>query len=246
MIDLRESQTFFGICAAIEVMLFALGIYIGYYTLLIFAALGVIAMFVSYLGWDIIEAVIFKRTGVIEVLSGYTVSGDMDSAVFRKDNHYSALAVARVENLGGGKFDQSRFDKIIIGLGFPFRISIQLEKMDTRHITEKLQTKKRMKEIKISNIGTVTNREEMEKRRLTQEVAHLQNQISEIEKGGAALIFSYNLLCTGKGKTSSLAEAEAVSRLRRLCSEFDSAFGSSSRHLRRKELVSFIEMEMLV
>ncbi len=245
MISLQERKFFLAASVAVESLLFVIGISVRYYALLAFAAIGTAVILVAYFGWDIIDAIMIKHTGVIELLSNYRISGEMNSAVFRKDKHYSALCVARVENLGDGKFDQSRFDKMVAGLGFPFRISIQLERMNTRQISERLQTKKRMKEIRIADIGTATNKEELEKRRLMQEVAYLQNQISEINGGGTALRFSYNLLCVGNGDTAHAAEAETLSRIRRLCSEFDSAFGSSSKQLRREELTSFIMMELL-
>ena len=143
---------------------------------LIIAALCVASIAIaSYKLHYILEAVIFKRTNLIQVVDGCEIRGDRSTAIRRIGNKFCAIAVALLENNTDVSVDRAKIENIIANSHCTFRFLMQVERLDINKLLDKMRTKMIMREIELSRLNNSVGRKDSVKE------SWLKRQIGQIE-----------------------------------------------------------------
>ena len=202
------------------------------------------ASLMTYRIWYIIDAKIFEKSGVVQVLNGFELSGDRSAATCAVNGVYTATAAAVVEALGGVEIDSSRVENLIANLGVPFKIVMSVESLDTKKLMERLQTGKAAKEIRLSRVHNQgSGRGMLTATRLRQEIAFLEGEIRSIGSGGTPLRLVCYIMASAMSESRYKAEETARARLAMVSSEFDAVFNARSRALSNNELVGLLRFD---
>ncbi|MCL4389401.1 hypothetical protein M1397_02190 [Candidatus Marsarchaeota archaeon] len=212
-----------------------------------FTALIAVALFVSYKLWDIIEAWIFKHSNIVQVFDGFQLSGSRTSAIAIRSGEYTAVSAVKINSVGAMGVNKDNIEKMISRIGYPFKLVLYVKNFNTNKLLERLQTRKKFKEIELSRIGNrKTGRGMIRSNAIKEEIAYLDNEISQIGGGGIPLELSYYLIVAGHSESKYKAEELSSASLRGVTSEFDATFGSRSSQVTGNELLELMKFDSLM
>ena len=213
--------------------------------------LAAIASFISVFGlfvykcWDILEAIIVRKTGVIYSFGGYELSGARDAAVSAANGSYHAIAASLITLQGdGGELDRRSMEDIISRFRWPFRLSLYAERMDLKGMTESIETSIERRRIALSRISdTSSSKGAMKAESLRREINHLQEELHNLVSGGVPLKVCYYAITSSSSESRPRAIADAKSRAIHLSGMIDAALHSRSRLLSGEELLRLMSID---
>lgn len=206
-----------------------------------FAAAGAAA----YRGWYIIEPLVFRHTGIVELLDGYELSVDRAAAIRRLDKGFSATAAALLDTSKTDELSKERLEDVIHRIGKPFKLSMIVSPLDLTKITNELRTKQYMAEARLSRL----QRGKADSARVAQQTRALdeiQRDIGELTSGRLPLRMLYYIMFSSRSESRVVAQEQAVSGIREISSAFDAAMGSRASILSGSELARLLEFDSCV
>ncbi|MCL4379449.1 MAG: hypothetical protein M1160_02265 [Candidatus Marsarchaeota archaeon] len=216
------------------------------YVVSLAAALSLSAL-VLHKMWGIIEARIFERTNLVQVFSGFELSGNRSVIISRSAKRYTATSAARVVSLGTTVIDREKIENMIAHTNFPFKLVMHVERVGVARLLERLQTRKGLKEIELSRIEDPgSGKGLVSANRLKSEISLLEHEIEGINGGGMPLRLAYYAMTSAVSESRHKAEEEALVQIRSLSSEFDATFGTRSSLLSGEEMVRMMRFDSAV
>lgn len=205
-----------------------------------------IILLTLYLGWDIIEVLIFRHTGIVSIIGNYELGSDRLVATSNSDGSYYSISVSEVFDISRCIIDSKRFERMIEKTNTPFKISIHVEKLKTNRLIEKLETRRYIKEIALSKVIGRSSKSEIKKQHIKDEISYLDHEISELKSGGIPLVTRYYIICAGKSNDRYTSERVALSNMNQISSEFDSSFCVKSKVVSGESLIDFLKLEYMI
>lgn len=192
----------------------------------------------------IIEAIVFRRTNLIQIIDGCELSGERTTAIRRIGNSFCATAVAFLENSSSESIEKEKIENIISNSHTTFRFVMQVEKVDINKLLDKLQTRRSMKEIELSRLHNSTTKINILKANsLKREIDQLEHDIEKISTGGAPLKVAQYLMTSAISDSKSNAQEKAKSQLRELVGEFGALLGSKAEILTGNDLIQLLKFD---
>ncbi len=212
--------------------------------LLIVAALcALLLLFFFYKMGYIIEDFLFVRTGIVEVIGPYELSGSRNSAFRRLGSGFSCIAVALLEVNNHDEVDRKKIENIIAHSGHAFRFVMQARRQDISGITDGLRTGISSREIRLARLGN-SKKDTQTGERIRREIEVMRNDLRSMEQGEAPMELMYYLCASAESESAYAAEESAISHIRELSSQFDALLGSRSRILSGSELADVISLDV--
>lgn len=206
-----------------------------------------LAMLLIHKTWNIIEAKVFEKTNLVQLFNGFELSGSRTAILARANNRYTATAAARVTTLGHVEVDRDKVENLVGHVNAPFKLVLQVERLDTSRLLERMQTKRGMKEIALSRIEKPgSGKGLLASGKLHGEIAHLEHEIESIRGGGVPLKLAYYVMTSAGSESRYRAEEEAKLQIRELVSEFDAAFGTKSSILSGEDVLKMMRFDSAV
>ncbi|MCL5008008.1 MAG: hypothetical protein M1562_02045 [Candidatus Marsarchaeota archaeon] len=212
----------------------------------IVTGLCALILLVLYLGWDIIDTLIFKHTGIVLVFGNYELGNDRLVATSNANGNYYSISVSEVFDISKCSIDPKRFERMIEKTNIPFKIAIHVERLKTNRLVEKLETKKYTKEIALSRVVGRSSKAELKKQHIKNEISYLDHEISELKSGGIPVVTRYYIMCAGNSSDRYSSERIALSNMNQVSSEFDSSFCVKSRIVSGASLIEFLKLEYMI
>lgn len=212
---------------------------------LIVSTISVSIVLVSfYKLYYIIESVIFKRTNFIQVINDCEVSGDRTAAIRRVKSGFCATTAALIIGTPNGKIGQEEVENIISNSNCTFRLVMQVEKLDTSKMLDRLQTKRSMIEIEI---GKLTNDKSKDNTArisdLKRKVTQIDYDITGISSSGAPLKVAQYITTSYVSASRNSAQERAKSQIRELISEFGTLIGIKTSILEGDDLLNILKFD---
>jgi hypothetical protein len=202
---------------------------------------------ILFKGWNMIEVLIFKHTNIIQMLDGFELSGSRQTASIRDGSAYTSISAAELRPTSDSEVDRDKLEKLIGTIGFPFRISTYVKRFKADKMIEKLQVKRKMKEIELSRIHNQKSGKGMLKAsRLKEEISYLSHELSQIQNGGIPLEMRYYVVTASTASVKYKADEEALSNLKEVLSGLSSIFGAESSILSGTELMKLIKFDYVM
>ena len=208
-----------------------------------------IASLISFLGllaykcWDILEAVIIRRTMVIYVSGKYELSGSREAAVSVSNGIYHAAAAARIHISDGAEVDSRAMEDIIGRFRWPFRLALHVERLDMKGMINGLETSIESRNIAISRIQNPSSgKGAMRAEALQREISHLKEELIKIGSGGVPLKLHYYVVTGTSSDSRVRAIDEAKARIMQLSGMIDAVLHSKSQLVCGEELLQLMEI----
>lgn len=213
--------------------------------LLFVGALSAVVGLTVYKGWGIIESALIKRSGTIQLLNGYELSGDRKAAVVQHGSGFTATAVALLDTTKTRELDRGRLEEIIGRTGRPFKLVMVVSPLDISRVLERLRTVQYRGEIELSRLYR-GGADDVKIKRAKMRLGAVEADIASITSGKTPLRVLYFVM---HAKTSSgrlVAQDGAVSGLLSLCTTFDAALGTRSRLLSGNDLLGALRFDSMI
>lgn len=187
--------------------------------------------------WQLIEAVVFRRTNIVERIGVYELSGDRFSAIRRINGKVISTTAAMIDGNEGPGVDRKSIEGIISRLNFPFKFTVQVSTLNTAKLLGSLQTRRAMREIELSKISQSTRgRERIRANAARRELELIEQDIKSMTTGSAPLRMSLLISTSAVSESKFYAEERSKSQIRELAGEFGAITSSRVRVLRGAEL----------
>lgn len=193
--------------------------------------------------WYVIEAFVFRHSSLIQVFAGYELSGERTSAIRKVNGKVSATTAAMLDVGIGNEVDKARLENTIAHINYPFKLIMQVERLDIEKILDNLQTKRNTKEIELSRLDGASNKHLATISRIKREIEQIGHDISNIKSGEMPLRLAYYIMTSSISDSVFASEERAKSQIRELSSQFDALLKASSRILSGDELLALLELD---
>lgn len=213
--------------------------------LLIVISLSIAAFLIAfYKLYYILEAVLFKRTNLIQVIDSLELSGDRITAIRKVGGKFCAIAVALINNGLDEAMDRNKVESIIANTHFPFRFIMQVERVDINKLLDRLQTKRSMLEIELGKLGSHNVKSNvLRMNSVRRRIDQLDHDIGKISSGGAPLKVSQYIMTSSVSENKFNAQEHARSQLRELSSQFGAIAGAHSTILEGNDLLDLLKFD---
>lgn len=210
--------------------------------LILFSVCSSLCLFFLYKLWDVFEALLIKKTGVVQVLGDYELEAERFSAVRKIGPNFSAVSAAILRSFPSKEITRDSIERIIASSNSPFKFVVQVERLDTSKITDDLKTKRRMKELELSK--TRTKKSGDSDKVVERELELIESEIRSITSGEVPLKTSIYLISFGSSESRFAAQERALSQIKELSGEFSAVLGAGFEVLNGSELISVIKSDM--
>jgi hypothetical protein len=211
--------------------------------LIIFSVSATIFLFFLYKLWDVFEAIVIKRTGVVQIVGDYELEADRFSAIRKKGLHFSAVSAAILRDFPSKEISRENIERIISSSNSPFRFVVQVEKLNTGKITDDLKTKRRMKELELSKSKAKKGADSGKV--LEREIELIESEIKSINSGAVPLKTSIYVTSVGSSESRFAAQEKALSQIKEIAGEFSAVLGAGFEVISGTELISIIKSDLL-
>lgn len=193
-----------------------------------FAALVCLASLFLYRFGDIVEALVIKRTSVVQVLCGFELEGEREAAVRRTGRGFTATSAAVLEDAPTREISREGIERVIANSNAPFRLVVQVERLDMTKTLDSLKTRRRMREIELSK-ARIEERDGAPERGsvIERELELIEGEIREIGSGAMPLKATIYLITTAVAESRFGAVERATSQARELSGEFSAVLGAT-------------------
>ncbi len=196
-----------------------------------------------YKFWYVIDAAIFRRTNLIELFAGYELSGDRSAAIRKIDERISATAVSSITIDGKSAFESKRFENMVSHMSYPFKLVMQVERLNINKVLDNLETRRNMRELELSKIDSTLSKNTPKINHIKRELEQLDHDIKAISTGETPLRLAYYVMTSAVSESLYDAEERAKHQIRELSSQFDALLGSSSKVLTGSDLLRIMEID---
>lgn len=204
------------------------------------------ALIIIHKLWYVIEAAIFRRTNLIQVLGSQQLSGDRATAVRAVKGEFVATATALLSGDVREGITRDKIEGIIIHLNYPFKFVLNVERLDINRLLDKLQTRRSMKEIELARASRNGREANAAKAGLLKrEIEQIEHDIRSVSSGMPVKLARY-IVTSARSESRFTAEERAKSQIRELASEFGALLNSDSQILTGNELLNLIEIDSMV
>lgn len=168
----------------------------------------------------IVNNIILKRGRVLEVCRGYSLSNDLRSLVKARGNAYTAVSciVARSSNV---ERNGETLNALVHNIDFPFEFSIGMRSIDQERMLDKLEEKRRLKEIEISRCDI---KKYDKVNGLRRELSVIESEIRGI-RGQKMLAIELKLKTFHTAGSSFEAARGSASNAEKIANAFESSLG---------------------
>jgi len=211
--------------------------------LITFSVSATVSLFFLYQLWDVFEAVIIKHTGVVQVIGDYELEADRFAATRKKGLHFSAVSAAILKDFPTKEINRENIERIISSSNSPFKFVVQVEKLNTRKITDDLKTKRRLKEIELSKARAKEGTDSSTI--VEREIELIESEIKSISSGAVPLKTNIYLMSVGSSESRFAAQEKALAQLKEIAGEFSAVLGAGFEVVTGAELISIIKSDLL-
>jgi len=157
--------------------------------------------------YHIINPIMARRFGIIEMCNGYTLGNGGRAASMRREHDFIGVAVAIVRQTSEIKNGAAIFEELLVKTRVPFELRIGVVQVDRKKFTEDLETQRRIKEIELSGADPADQKKVSSVRRQISEIEH---EIRSIRDGDVSLNsrITIRTSCTGFSEAAVLNDAE--------------------------------------
>ena len=211
-------------------------------------AMGIAAVLlisITYKLWYLLEPVLIRKTNIVEIIGGYELSGTRSTAVRKVGNRFYATAAAEL-NPSKAEIDGKRIEEIISRSNTPFKFILQLERLNSKKMTENLQTKRGMKEIALSKLSSGSTGNTQKVNLLKREIEQLDRDIHSISSGSCPVRLIQYILSSSHAESRYVAEEKARSQVREMAGQFGSLIDAQPRVLEGAELLELLSIDSMV
>lgn len=196
------------------------------------AAIGAICFLLAVALWKygyLIVPVLIRGANVVEVGTNFEIPPSQDLIVGKKGGNFLATAflACRLYESSSEKSERQRtvaaemFEKAVSSVGFPFKVSALVSRLDLNAELEELRSKRSVAESRKAMTGKV--KDDAEAARLEREIAMWSRQIDTLTSGEKPLEVVFYLSTTASGITKD----EAMGRARAQSDELTVVAGSA-------------------
>jgi hypothetical protein len=210
--------------------------------LIIFSVSVTACLFFLYKLWDVFEAVVIKKTGIVQIMGDYELEADRLSAVRGKDSGFSAVSAAILKDFPTKEINRENIERIISSSNSPFKFVVQVEKLNTGKITNDLKTKRRMKELELSRARSKKGTDSSKV--VERELELIESEIKSISTGAVPLKTSIYLMSFASSESRFAAQERAFSQIKELAGEFSAVLGAGFEVLEGNDLISVIRSDL--
>ena len=207
------------------------------------AAILAFASFIIFKTWDIIENVVFNHTNIVQLFNGYELSMDRFNAIRKIGNKFSATSAAIIK-LSEKNVEKAKLENIIANLNLPFKIIIQIEKINVEKIIDNLKTKLYLKRIAVSKLENDTSKNMNTKiEQLKKQIEAIEQDIHNINSGAIPLNLAYYVMCSSMAENRFFAEEQSKHNIKNITNQFNAIFSSDANILSGSDLLKLLEFD---
>ncbi len=207
------------------------------------SAICLLILFIMLKFWDYINALFIKHSNFITLFNGYELAVDKSVAITKFNDIYHSIAIGYFIFEKDVEFDRDSLESIIKSNNIPFRFIINVEYINQERVLNNLETKKRFKEIQISNIYKKKNLAKIDL--IKRDIEVLSHDIKSIS-AGKPIKLVYYIFTYGDSENKFNAQSTAMRNLNSISSSFSSAFKCSFRYLQGQDLIKFLKFDMVI
>jgi hypothetical protein len=212
------------------------------YVIVAASSITLVSLF-AYKLWYVIEAYVFQHSNIIELVCGYELKHDRSAAIRYYNGRFSAVAAAHLEVGTEVQLDGKKIENIIQHTAYPFKFSLQVERMELAPLLNKMQTKRSMLEIELSRIDVKKQKNIPHTEMIRRRIEQIDSDIMRISSGDVPVKASFYVMSSASSQNEYDAEEKAKSQIRELSSHFDALLGSRSKKMEGEELLSLLQFD---
>ena len=150
----RRDKTAFYMVYSLAVAVLVLSVLSSNSALVAISALSIVLAVALLHSGHILNAILVRRTGVVEVSGRYQLGQDMHSVSCREGELFKAVSVAILHLRDRSSINQALMKDLLDSIDEPFEFSIEMAEINKERLIENLRTKLRIKEIALSRTKT--------------------------------------------------------------------------------------------
>lgn len=193
--------------------------------------------------WDVFEAIVIKKTNVVQLLGNYEIEGERLSATRSTIKGFSATAAAILKCPPTREISRDSIERIIASSNSPFRLVVQAQRLDESKIVDNLKTRRRMKEIALSKAKA--ERSDSSLKMIEREIEVLENEIKAISSGSTPIETSIYLITSAVSGSKFAAQERAIAQAKELSGEFSAVLGAGFDLVSGSELIRLLCLDSL-
>lgn len=209
------------------------------YLIILCAVLSFIALFAYFLR-DELEALVFKKTNLVQVIDGFELESDRTTATRRTSSGFTATASAVLCGSSENEIKRENIESIIVHSNAPFKFVIHAERMNTTKIIDKLKTERMIKEI---YIGKAKSGDSAKVKALEREAEILEKEINAISSGAIPITVSSYIMTSAFAEGKFAARERARAQIRELSGEFSALLGARFEPVSGNELIRLLKFD---
>jgi hypothetical protein len=195
----------------------------------------------------IVEAVIFRRTNIIQIIENSEISGDRSTVIRRLGSSYCSTAAALLHSSSNEAIEKEKIENIISNSRCPFKFVMQVETININKLIDSLETKRNIREIELgraNNSGSKDNAAKINS--LKRQIEQLDNEIEKISSGDTPLKVAQYIMTSAVSENKFNAQERAKSQLRELASQFGALLGTKSEMLDGNDLIQLLKFDSVI
>jgi hypothetical protein len=202
-----------------------------------FASILIFASVIYLNAGNLINTIILKKSRILVFSNGYELSENGMSAFKKVGKEYLSMSIAMliVNNPVSNAHDA--FESLLERIKDPFEFSIEVREISKKNIVENLETRRRMKEIELSN-SDKSDYKSITK--IKREIALIENEIKSLSSGNRPLSVFFKVKAISKSYSASSAASDSARNAEHIASLFASIFNVSYSMLKGEELITSI------
>ncbi len=192
----------------------------------------------------IVDAMIFKRSNLVQIVDSYELSGERTTAMRRYSSTYCATAAALLEINSSGRIEREQIEGIVGNSRCPFRFIMQIEGVDINKLLDKLDTRRGMHEIELNRLISADEKSNsLRINRLKRQIEYIRGEMEKLNSGGAPLRLSQYIMTSAVSDNRLVSQERAKSQIRELASEFGALTGSKAVILSGNDLLDLLKFD---
>ncbi len=192
--------------------------------------------------WYIIEAAVFRHTHIVEIFSGYELSGSRETAVRKLHGAFTATAAAQLPINAKNGITREKIEELVQRSHSPFKFVLQVERLGAKRLMNEMQTRLSMKRLALSRIDTSSSRGRAKSDSLGKEIQELEDELSILRASAPMRLRNY-LMTSAMSDSRFSASDRALTQLKDLANRFGVLLGAEPVLLSGAELLSLLELD---
>ncbi len=194
---------------------------------------------ITYHSGHILNNILIKRSNIIEIYNGFTVCNDGFSLYKKVGNKYLGISIATFKPKDDGRISDEVYRSLISNVHEPFCLSVCINEINKKRLTEPLEVKRQMKEIEYrrtsSKVSDKRNEIKRELELIDEELENLNSSKKSLEIVISLKTFVYSSNWRNSAR-------ESLYNLKNISSILSTEARLDCEILRGEELLSFVEV----